>query len=86
MRLKRKFPRIEVLWADHHSDHEDNWTSPSLPTQMKPALILTSGYLVSENSEMVEVARDIGYTEEDKDISAPMRIIKKCILHRKETP
>ena len=82
MRLKRKYPRIEVLWEDHHADDEDSWTEPTKPDELEPELILTSGYLVSENKDIIEVARDIGYSASDTDIGAPLRILKKCIRHR----
>lgn len=82
MRLKRKYHRIEFLWEDHHSDKEDSWTEPTKADELEPGLILTSGYLVSESRDIIEVARDMGYSSDDSEIGAPIRILKKCIRFR----
>lgn len=79
----RRFPKIEVVWEDHHSNEKDEWTQPSSKDKLKPTLVTTNGYLVGESNTVIEVTRDYGL-EPDDDIGPPIRIIKKCIVYRKD--
>lgn len=80
----RRYPRIEVIWEDHHSDEFDEWTEPSSAEELTPVLIQTSGYLVGESDSTIEISRDADHDQNDGSIGAPIRILKKCIVYRKE--
>ena len=50
MKLKHKFPRATVTWADHFSDFEDGFSLEDIMEMMKkPSIRETSGYLVGSN-------------------------------------
>lgn len=73
---------IVIAWQDHHERVNDpkEWSAPTPPAELYPVIVYSSGYLVSQNDEMVELARDI--YEEDGEVIAGglMRIMRKCIL------
>lgn len=81
--LKRKYPIAEVIWEDHHGDKQEEWTVKTAKESLKPELVHSVGHVVSENAQMIEFMRDVGYAPDDPDSGAPLRIIKKCIVHFK---
>ncbi len=72
--------KIEVVWEDHHENND--WTEPTDEHRLAPQLIRTRGFLVQENDQMIEVARDIYVGGEG--IGSPLRIMKKCIVKRSD--
>lgn len=79
----RKHPLVDVVWEDHAADKEDSWTVKTEAHELKPELVHSVGHLVTENRQMIEIMRDVGYAPDDADSGGPIRIIKKCIIHYK---
>ena len=79
--IQRKYPIAEVIWEDHHGDKIEEWTVKTEKESLKPELVHSVGFLVTENTKMIELMRDVGYAPDDTDTGAPVRIIKKCIIH-----
>ena len=77
-----KLPRIEVLWEDHNSNYMDEWCEATPKNELKPTLVMTRGFLVSENNKMIEIARDLDMDKEEASIGAHIRILKSCIVKR----
>jgi len=78
--LKRK--RITVFWEDHHE--RDGQGDPVDPEKLKPMIWESTGYLISENDAMLEIARDISSDQDVYGVGASLRIMKKCILKRSD--
>jgi hypothetical protein len=72
---------VRVIWEDHHSkSDESEWGQPTPPDYLKPILVRSAGFIVSENEDMIELARDAYMDEDELVISGPIRILRKCIV------
>ena len=76
-----KWPFEIICWIDHGEPIDKrSWDGPTPPEQLRPIVVWTGGFIVSENDQIVEQARD---TSEYGHTSASINIIKKCIVYRK---
>lgn len=78
---KYKYPQIEVEWADHFFDSEDNTLEEIIETAKNPYMGKYTGYLVHENKRMLVLCANVW---EDGTLSCPMYIMKKSITNRSD--
>lgn len=78
---RRVFPTIEVSWLDHH--HSDGEREPTPADELRPVLWNTRGFLVSENAEMIQVARDTCSDPNFHPADATISIMRQCIVTMK---
>lgn len=72
---------VLIAWEDHHSKaDESEWAKPTAPEDLKPLVIRSVGFIVSENDQMIELARDAYLDDSNLIVSGHMRILKKCIV------
>ena len=83
MRKNIKAPmRAEVVcWIDHSEPvNKTAWDVPTHPDHLYPCVVFSTGFVLSENDQVLEIARDIS---EYGSIGAALHILKKCIIYRK---
>lgn len=71
-------PRIEILtWRDAYNK-EGEWRSVKSLTKLKPAIIVTVGFVVHEDDDGVVTCSDID-TEDYKDVHG-VSYVPKCMI------
>jgi hypothetical protein len=78
-RTRPPFPYVSIEWLDACSD--DEWELVS-DTKFERHTVVTTGYVICENTEYVCVASAIGPKEGGWETSNRMFIPHGCILHR----
>lgn len=70
-----------ICWIDHAEPLDrPAWAPPTPPDELVPVVVWTSGFVVSENEQIIEVARDYS---EYRNAGGPVHILKCAIVYRK---
>jgi len=70
-----------ICWIDHSEPANKRvWDVPTHPADLYPCVVFTTGFVVSENDQIIEVSRDLS---EHGSVGACLHILVKCIIYRK---
>lgn len=68
-----------ILWGDHHEPAQAPWGRPSKNKDLRPAQILSVGFVSAENTRISELVRDIA---EDGAIGARVHLMRRVVIAR----
>ena len=77
-RVTHKYPRCTVTWADHSIEYGDFPIEDIKKMGKQPYYGEYSGYLVGNFKQVIIICTNIW---EDGQVSDPMRIMKRSIIH-----
>jgi hypothetical protein len=74
---------VTIRWTDHY-DHDDTWVEPEKPDRLKPALVESVGWIISENEEVIQLAGDRPLDEGDSGYGRVTHILTANIYYRSD--
>lgn len=75
-----KYPRVKVSWEDHFHASPGMWIGLSEVDRLKPCEIVSTGFLVHKNKEILVLAQNIS---ESGDASGVFVILRSCVIKMK---
>jgi hypothetical protein len=80
-KIRPQFPAEIICWIDHSEPVGKRvWDTATPPEELFGCVVFTAGFVVSENPQIVEIARDLS---EHGAVGGCLHILKNCIVARK---
>lgn len=75
--MKQTLPLLLVEWEDAYSGNHDWFKMDTMPEQVQPLIVLTTGFLVNEDAERITLAQSFSHDSAANLWTIPIPMIRQ---------